>query len=94
MDCLIFLAPYTAQWSVLCVIHGVCERGNRPRIAADSSCNCGFPAVAAHQQGRRHPFRAAEADLMVHPVQITMEIPQLPVDKVVDVSLRSSTSLL
>ena len=30
---------------------------------------------------------------MVHPVQIIMEIPQLPVDKVVDVSLRSSTSL-
>ena len=60
----------------------------------DSRCNCGFSIVAAHLQGRRHPFRAAEADLMVHTVQISMEIPQLPVDKVVDVPLRSSTSLL
>ena len=68
-------------------------RGNRPRIEVDSRCNCGFSAVAASQQGRRHPFRAGEADLLVHPVQITMEIPQLPVDKVVDVPLWSSTFL-
>ena len=42
-------------------------------------------AVAAHLQRRRHPCRAAEAVLMVHPVQTSMEIPQFPVDKVVDV---------
>ena len=81
------LFPYTAQCLVL---SGTCcasvtdfsdfrvftwNSTSDPKV--DSRRNCGLSAVAAHLQGRRHPC--------CDTVQLPIGIPQLPVDKVVDV---------
>ena len=62
-----------------------------------SAENCGFSAVSAHQQGRHHPCRGAEADTHGLDVQQTIEFSLLLLLIVVDVpvvwSCRSLTSL-
>ena len=51
----------------------------------DSRRNCGFSAVAAYLQGRRHPVVTLRQIHMVQTVQHITEIPQFLVGKVIDV---------